>query len=60
MHLLYNLPQLTCHELTFREISYIGFGRAGRLLDGELHNVESSRLVRGPEAAGQGNLGSVP
>jgi len=59
MHLLYNLPQLTCHELTFGEISYIGFGRAGRLLDGELHSVES-RLLRGPEEAGRGNLGSFP
>lgn len=36
--------KLTCHDLTFRDIGYIGFGRADRLLDGELHTVESSKV----------------
>ncbi len=37
--------KLTCHDLTFRDISSIGFGRADRLLDGELHTVESSEVT---------------
>lgn len=37
--------KLACHDLTFRDISSIVFGRADRLLDGELHTVESSEVT---------------
>ncbi len=48
MHLLQKClvtyRKLTRHDLTFRDIRYIGFGGADRLLDGELHTVESSKV----------------